>query len=43
MNYLKWRKAYLLIQEKHHLTALPLEKITKLKNSMNRKSSENSD
>lgn len=31
INYLKWRKAYILIQEKKHLTTLGLEKIRKLK------------
>jgi hypothetical protein len=36
INYLKWRKAYLLIQDKHHLTEMGLDKILKLKNSMNR-------
>lgn len=36
INYLKWRKTYLLIQEKKHLTVPGLEKIYKLKNTMNR-------
>lgn len=36
INYLKWRKTYLLIQEKKHLTVSGLEKIYKLKNTMNR-------
>ena len=36
INYLKWRKAYLIIQNKKHLTKEGIEKIIKLKNSMNR-------
>ena len=36
ISYLKWRKAYLLIQDKKHLTELGLNKIIKLKNSMNK-------
>ena len=36
INYLKWRKVYLLIQDKKHLTELGLNKIIKLKNSMNK-------
>lgn len=36
VNYLKWRKAYLIIQNKEHLTASGITKITKLKNTMNR-------
>ena len=36
INYLKWRKAYIIIQEKNHLTETGLDKICKLKNSMNR-------
>lgn len=39
VNYLKWRKAYILIQNKEHLTASGLEKITKIKQSMNRNNS----
>jgi len=35
-NYLKWRKTYILIQERYHLTEIGVEKIIKLKNSMNR-------
>ena len=31
LNYLKWRKAYILIQNKEHLTESGLEQITKLK------------
>lgn len=36
INYLKWRKAYLIIQEKNHLCNEGYEKIIKLKNTMNR-------
>ena len=36
LNYLKWRKAYILIQNKEHLTDLGLEQIIKLKKTMNR-------
>uniref|UniRef100_UPI0022377087 LAGLIDADG endonuclease n=1 Tax=Ramaria rubella TaxID=113071 RepID=UPI0022377087 len=36
VNYLKWRKTYILIQNKEHLTMSGLTKITKLKNTMNR-------
>lgn len=35
INYLKWRKAYIIIQNKDHLTKDGLEKIIKLKNTMN--------
>jgi hypothetical protein len=37
-NYLKWRKAYLMIQNRDHLNkdGLWIEKIIKLKNTMNR-------
>ena len=38
INYLKWRKAYIIIQDKGHLTETVIDKITKLKNSMNRNS-----
>ena len=31
INYIKWRKAYLIIQEKEHLTVNGLDKIKKLK------------
>jgi hypothetical protein len=34
INYLKWRKAYILIQNKEHLNSTGLEKITKLKKTM---------
>ena len=36
VNYLKWRKAYTIIQNKEHLTDSGLVKIRKLKKSMNR-------
>jgi hypothetical protein len=36
VNYLKWRKAYLIIQDKDHLNDDGLNKIIKLKNTMNR-------
>lgn len=36
VNYLKWRKAYIIIQNKDHLNKNGLEKIIKLKNTMNR-------
>ncbi len=36
VNYLKWRKAYLIIQNKDHLSKNGLNKIIKLKNTMNR-------
>ena len=36
VNYLKWRKAYIIIQNKDHLKESGLNKILKLKNSMNR-------
>lgn len=35
VNYLKWRKAYILIQNKDHLNEEGVKKITKLKNTMN--------
>lgn len=38
VNYLKWIKAYVIIQEKGPLTQTGIDKITKLKNSMNRNS-----
>ena len=37
VNYLKWRKAYTFIQNKEHLSAVGLNKIMRLKNTMNRK------
>jgi LAGLIDADG endonuclease/Cytochrome C and Quinol oxidase polypeptide I len=36
INYLKWRKAYLIIQSKNHLNKDGIEKIIKLKKSMSR-------
>lgn len=36
INYLKWRKAYIVIQNKEHLTKKGINKIIKLKNTMNR-------
>lgn len=36
INYLKWRKAYLIIQNKDHLKQDGLNKIIKLKSTMNR-------
>lgn len=36
VNYLKWRKAYIIIQNKDHLNKHGVEKIIKLKNTMNR-------
>jgi len=35
INFLKWRKAYLIIQKKDHLNKDGIEKILKLKNTMN--------
>jgi hypothetical protein len=35
INFLKWRKAYLLIQNKDHLNDQGIKKIIKLKNTMN--------
>ena len=36
VNYLKWRKAYIIVQNKDHLSNNGLIKIIKLKNTMNR-------
>lgn len=36
LNYLKWRKAYRIVQKGGHLTAEGWNKITKLKSTMNR-------
>lgn len=36
INYLKWRKAYLILQNQDHLNKEGIEKIIKLKNTMNR-------
>ena len=35
VNYLKWRKAYILIQNKDHLNEKGIKKIIRLKNTMN--------
>jgi hypothetical protein len=40
VNYIKWRKAYLIIQKKEHLTEEGVKKIKDLKSSMNSYSSE---
>ena len=37
VSFLKWRKAYIIIQNKEHLNSSGLKKITKLKSTMNRK------
>ena len=34
-NYLKWRKAYIIVQDQGHLTQAGIDKITGLKNTMN--------
>jgi hypothetical protein len=36
VNYLKWKKAYTIIQNTEHLNASGIEKILKIKNSLNR-------
>ncbi len=36
INYIKWRKAYIIIQNKDHLTKNGIGKITKIKNTMNK-------
>jgi hypothetical protein len=36
INYLKWRKAYILVQSRDHLTEQGLTKIKRLKFTMNR-------
>ena len=36
INYIKWRKAYIIIQDKDHLTINGIDKIAKIKNTMNR-------
>ena len=43
INYLKWRKAYIIIQDKDHLNEKGLKKIVRLKKTMNRNNSENMD
>jgi len=35
INFIKWRKIYCMIQKKEHLTLEGIEKIKKIKNSMN--------
>ena len=35
VNYLKWRKAYLIVQNRDHLTKEGIDKIVKLKKTMN--------
>lgn len=40
INYIKWRKAYIIIQNKDHLTKKGIDKITKIKNTMNRLNTE---
>jgi hypothetical protein len=35
VNYLKWRKAYILVQNREHLTEAGLIKIKSLKSTMN--------
>ena len=35
INFMKWRKAYLIIQNKDHLNQNGIEKIIKLKSTMN--------
>ena len=35
VNYLRWRKAYIIIQDKNHLNKEDLIKIIKLKNTIN--------
>jgi len=43
LNYLKWRKAYILVQSKKHLTPEGKNKIFKLQISMNSYSKETLD
>ena len=43
VNYLKWRKAYIIIQDKNHLIDKGLLKIINLKKTMNRNNSETMD
>lgn len=38
INYLKWRKTYIIIQNRNHLTEKGIDMIKKLKNSMNKNS-----
>jgi hypothetical protein len=37
-NYIKWRKTYIIVQAKDHLTEIGIDKVLKFKNSMNRNS-----
>jgi hypothetical protein len=43
INYLKWRKAYIIIQNKQHLTDSGLDEISKIKKTMNRNNSDKID
>src|ERR1700710_160100 len=43
INYLKWRKAYIIIQNRKHLTESGLDEIIKLKKTMNRNNSDTID
>jgi len=43
INYLKWRKAYIVIQNKKHLIDSGLDEIIKLKKTMNRNNSDTID
>lgn len=43
INFLKWRKAYIIIQNKQHLTDSGLDEISKLKKTMNRNNSDKID
>ena len=43
VNFLKWRKAYIIVQDKNHLNDKGLKKIMDLKKSMNRNNSETID
>jgi hypothetical protein len=40
INYLKWRKTYILIQNRSYLTKKGVDKIIKLKNTINRLSTD---
>jgi hypothetical protein len=40
INYIKWRKVYLMILRKEHLTILGIEKIKNIKSNMNSYSSD---
>jgi LAGLIDADG endonuclease len=43
INYIKWRKVYLLVQQKKHLTVEGQAKINKIKKTMNNYSKETLD